>query len=364
VLFTRPSSRSEPFPGEVVAVRYGLRGGGAHGRVLDRTLYYPAFALRLGDAVAARVRSGELHVVHAQGLAALGYARLRRRDASLRAPLVMNPQGMEEHKTSGLKRLALARLRRLSREAARLADRVIATDVASVDEVHRLLGVPPEKIVVLPNGIDAQEIRDTTPREPGRAVRDALPGLENASPLLLSVGRLEAYKGFGDVVDALSRLHASGALPRRWVWAVVGEGPYGRRLRRRAAELGPHVTFVGRTPEPLLHALYERADVFVHAARYEGSSLVTLEAMAHALPVVATRAGGIPDKVSDRREGLLVEPGDVGGLADAIATLAGDAALARACGERARERALSEFAWPALAARTVALYEELLRARR
>ena len=65
----------------------------------------------------------------------------------------------------------------------------------------------------------------------------------------------------------------------------------------------------------VLHALYARADVFVHATRYEGSSLVTLEAMAHGLPVVATRAGGIPDKVVDGETGRLVAPGDVDALA-------------------------------------------------
>jgi glycosyltransferase involved in cell wall biosynthesis len=364
VLFTRPPSQPGRFPCEVVAVRYGALRAGAHGRVLDRSLHYPAFALRLGEAVAARVQSGELDLVHAQGLCALGYARLRRRDASLRAPLVMNPQGMEEHKTTGLKRLALTRLRRLSREAARLADRVIATDTASVDEVRRHLGVPPGKIVVLPNGIDAEEIRAATPADARGVVQRALPGLEAATPLFLSVGRLEAYKGFGDVLDALVSLHLRDALPPAWAWAVVGVGPLERPLRRRAAALGARVRLVGRAPEPLLHALYECADVFVHATRYEGSSLVTLEAMAHALPVVATRAGGIPDKVSDGEQGRLVEPGDVAALAAALAQLAGDPPLRRRLGERARQRALAEFAWPALAPRTVALYEELLGARR
>lgn len=364
VLFTRPPSQPGRFPCEVVAVRYTARSSGAHGRVLDRTLHYPAFALRLGEAVAARVRTGELDLVHAQGLTALGYGRLRRRDSTLRAPLVMNPQGMEEHKTTGLKRLALTRLRRLSREAARLADRVIATDAASVDDVRRHLGVPPERIAVVPNGIDPDEIRAATPADPRSIVRQALPGLEAANPLFLSVGRLEAYKGFGDVLEALTRLHQRDALPSRWAWAVVGEGPFARHLRRRAAALDPHVRLIGRVPEPLLHALYECADVFVHATRYEGSSLVTLEAMAHALPVVATRAGGIPDKVSDGEHGRLVEPGDVDALAAAIALLAGDPELRRGFGERARQRALADFAWPALAARTLALYDELLGTRR
>jgi glycogen(starch) synthase len=364
VLFTRPASESGRFPCEVVEVRYGGLRAGAHGRVLDRSLHYPAFAMRMGEAVAERVRTGELDVVHAQGLSALGYARLRRRDASLRAPLIMNPQGMEEHKTTGLKRLALTRLRRLSREAARLSDRVIATDSASVDEVRRHLGVPPEKIAVLPNGIDPEQARAETPAAARRIVREALPDLESATPLLLSVGRLEAYKGFGDVLEALVRLHERNALPSRWAWVVVGDGPLARSLRRRARPLGAHVHLMGRVPEPLLQALYERADVFVHATRYEGSSLVTLEAMAHSLPVVATRAGGIPDKVSDGEHGRLVEPGDVAALAAAIAQLAGDNGLRRRFGERARQRALAEFAWPTLAARTIALYEELLGERR
>ena len=121
VLFTRPATLPGSFPGEVVVVPYGGPGEG-HGRVLDRTLRYPRFSMRLGEAVAARVRAGAVDVVDAQGLCALGYGRLRRRDPALRAPLVMNPQGMEEHQTRGLKRLALTRVRLLSRQAAALAD--------------------------------------------------------------------------------------------------------------------------------------------------------------------------------------------------------------------------------------------------
>jgi glycosyltransferase involved in cell wall biosynthesis len=121
------------------------------------------------------------------------------------------------------------------------------------------------------------------------------------------------------------------------------------------------VRILGRADETLLHALYERADLFVHATRSEGSSLVTLEAMAHGLPVVATRAGGIPDKVT-HETGRLVEPGDVDGLAAALRELSRDSGLREALGLRGRERALADFSWPALARRTIALYEDLLRA--
>jgi len=374
VLFTRPATREGSFPGEVVTVEYG-RSDAAHGRILDRTLNYPRFSRRLGEAVAERVRTGAVDVVHAQGLTALGYGRARQRDPALRAPLVMNPQGMEEHKASGLKRLALLRLRALSREAARLSDRVIATDEATRGEVPRHLGVDPARVVVLPNGIDPEEMIAATPGEPDRVVREALPSTAGAFPLFLSVGRLEAYKGFDDALLALDRLHRAEELPARWAWVVVGEGRDRDRLTRRvmARELlarsrggrgiASHVHWAGQVGEGLLHALYACADVFLHTTRYEGSSLVTLEAMAHGLPVVATRAGGIPDKVSDGQSGRLVEPGDVEGLARGLAELAQDAALRETMGSCGRRRALEGFGWPALAARTVALYEELLGSR-
>jgi glycosyltransferase involved in cell wall biosynthesis len=362
VLLTRPATcNGGVFPGEVVKVPYPERFGLVHGRVLDRTVNYPTFAERLGEVVAAMVHEGRVDVVDAQGIAGLGYGRRRRRDASLRAPLVVNPQGMEEHKTTGVKRLALARVRALSRAAARLADRVVATDEATRAEVPRYLGVDPARVVVLPNGIDADEIRDLTPPEPGRRVHDAFPALADASPVLLSVGRVEAYKGLADVAAAVSRLARDGALPPRWAWVVVGSGPAaGSLVRGLPGAVATRVHLAGRIPDGLLHALYERADVFVHATRYEGSSLVTLEAMAHGRPVVATAAGGIPDKVVDGVTGRLVPPADIAALAGAIRDVLADPERRRRMGERGRAHVLARFAWPVLVERTIAVYEELL----
>jgi glycosyltransferase involved in cell wall biosynthesis len=375
-LVTRPPTEAGAgvFPARVLCVPYGGVPAGRHGRILDRSVNYPRFANAVGRAVATEVRAGRVDVVDAQGLTALGYLRLRRRDPGLRAPLVMNPQGMEEHRTRGVKRLALSRLRALSREAARLADRVVATDDATRADVPRLLGVDPGRVVVLPNGIDPEELRSLTPADPARVVHEALPDLDDAYPLFLSVGRLEGYKAFGDVLGALRGLARGERLPRRWAWVVVGEGPSVRSLEEQAGvatleaalrlkgERPPrHVVLAGRATDALLHALYERGDIFVHATRGEGSSLVTLEAMAHGLPVVATRAGGIPDKVVEGVTGRLVPPGDVPALAAALAELASDAGRRRAFGEAGRAHALSRFAWPVLIERTIALYQELLR---
>jgi glycosyltransferase involved in cell wall biosynthesis len=144
---------------------------------------------------------------------------------------------------------------------------------------------------------------------------------------------------------------------------VVGDGPGRAELARRTAPpLDGRVFLTGRVDEATLHALYARADVFVHASRFEGSSLVTLEAMAHGLPVLATRAGGIPDKVEDGLTGRLVAPGDVAALAAAIAAVAHDRSRAE-MGRRGRERVLESFAWPAIAERTIALYRDLTEGR-
>jgi len=122
------------------------------------------------------------------------------------------------------------------------------------------------------------------------------------------------------------------------------------------------VILTGRASDRDLHGWYEAASIFVHPTRYEGSSLVTLEAMAHRKPVIATIAGGLRDKVRPGENGWLVEPGDVGALALALEDAASQAAALPALGARSREIVEREFAWPVLADRQITVYEDLLAA--
>ena len=192
-----------------------------------------------------------------------------------------------------------------------------------------------------------------------------MPGAAAARPCSFPSGRLEAYKGFDDVLGALAVLHDRQALPAGWLWVVVGGGGAEKALRRRIPR---HLqdracVWPGASTRGVLHALYARATTFVHATRYEGSSLVTLEAMAHGLPVVATRAGGIPDKVVDGDTGFLVAPGDVTGLARALREVLADPERARRMGARGRAVMEQRFSSAVLVDRTLALYDELLQAR-
>jgi glycosyltransferase involved in cell wall biosynthesis len=143
-----------------------------------------------------------------------------------------------------------------------------------------------------------------------------------------------------------------------WRWFFVGEGSLRRHLQDVAGELGlgEHVVFTGKLDETELHSLYALCNLFAHPTLYEGSSLVTLEAMAHALPVVASAVGGIPDKVVDDDTGFLVQPGDEQALAQKIAWMGTHPHERAEMGRHGARRAAERFSWPVVAAQTEELF--------
>jgi glycosyltransferase involved in cell wall biosynthesis len=334
--------------------------------ILDRSTAYLVFGERAGRFAGALAAAGHVDIVHGFGASVLGYARQRARPA----PLVLNPQGMEEfgatlNSPPMLKRLAYAPLRWAVRRCARAADCVLATDASLEPVVQRHLHLGPGKVATIPNGVDLAVVTSLAGSPEGAIARQRH-GIAADELVLLSVGRLEANKGFGVLASALGRASAArGALSAvPWRWVIVGAGPYRRAIEVQIARagIGAHVMHAGRASDADLHAWYEAATIFVHPTRYEGSSLVTLEAMAHRKPVIATRAGGLPDKVLPGQNGWLVEPGDAGGLAAAIQeAVLGRAKLAE-MGARSRQIVEREFSWTTLVDRQIALYERLLRA--
>lgn len=329
--------------------------------ILGRQINYPLYSLALGRQVAACVRRGRVDLVHAQGLAACGYGLLRRRDPALRAaaPMIMNPHGMEEYKAPSLaKRLAYIPFRAMYSYGARAADRVIATDACTRDEVPRYLGVDEGRVVVLPSAIASAEC--LAPLDPAvqRELQRRL-GLAGAPLVLLSVSRLERNKGFHVLAEALAV--AQGRLPAGWCWVIVGEGKERRALEAQVRRLGiaSQTRFAGRLDDRELHNLYEVVDLLVHPTLYEGSSLVVLEGMLHRRPVLATRAGGIPDKVFDGRNGLLVPPGDVEALQAGLLEMLARRAQWPAMGEEGARIVRERFDWPVVARATVGVYEEM-----
>ena len=147
-----------------------------------------------------------------------------------------------------------------------------------------------------------------------------------------------------------------------WRWVVVGDGPFRSAIEARVAANGieGRTVMAGRLQDAALHAWYEAASIFVHPTLYEGSSIVTLEAMSHRRPVVATTAGGLPDKVRDGVTGWLVPPGDATALERALRTALGSAAKLATMGVAGRALVETEFSWDRSADRMLAVFDELL----
>jgi len=331
--------------------------------VLDRSTAYLLFGYRAGRRAAKLAARGEVDLVYGLGASALGYAMARRALRTRRAPFVFNPQGLEEfgatdssYAGARLKRIAYIPLQRAVLRTARAADRVIATDRALEAVVQRHLRVPAGRIRVVPNAIDLTECDRLAGPAAGARMRAAhdIPAEE---PVLVSVGRLEESKGFQVLVEALASL-----AHLRWRWVLVGRGPFRRRLEHLVEDrqIAPRVLFAGRVDDQALHGWYEAATLFVHPTLYEGSSLVTLEAMAHRRAVVGTRAGGLPDKITPGVTGWLVEPGDPRVLAGALADALRDPARLPDMGAEGRRVVESTFAWPAVTGRLIAVCRELL----
>jgi glycosyltransferase involved in cell wall biosynthesis len=231
------------------------------------------------------------------------------------------------------------------------------------------LDVPRARVSTIPNAIDLERC-DSLAAAAGTIDLRRQYGLAPEAFVLVSAGRVEENKGLHVLAAALSRLGEPGrtagtpGLPD-WRWVIVGDGPYRARFEAAVASAGitARVLLAGRVSDEILHAWYAAADLFVHPTLYEGSSLVTLEAMAHRRPVVAARAGGLPDKVRPGENGWLVAPGDPDALAAAVEDAMADSGRLRSMGVASRRIVERDFAWPAVVDRLLAVYADLLPGR-
>jgi len=196
---------------------------------------------------------------------------------------------------------------------------------------------------VITNGVDLQTY---SPGPADQRIRDRY-GLPPDPPLILSVGRLSPEKRVDLLLDAAARL------TRDAIVAIAGTGPDEARLRARADRLAlaGRVRFLGFVPGPDLPGLYRLADVFVIGSEAELQSLVTMEAMATGLPVVAADACALGELVQHGRNGFLATPGRAGEMAAYLDILLADpgrrAAMAaeslRIISGHERQRTLAEW---------------------
>ncbi|MCW3849347.1 glycosyltransferase family 4 protein [Sphingomonas sp. LB-2] len=290
---------------------------------------------------APHLAAGNFDAVYCQGFN--GWAYLAGKGP--KALTLYNPHGLEMFKTVGLTQtLKSLPMRWAGRKQARLADRTVSLGGGMTQEVRDFLGVPDDKVDVLPNAVDLDYI-DSFPAgtrpEPGPA-------------RFVFVGRLEHNKGVAYLCEAFAGIEGAHL-------TIVGSGPLGDDLKARFA--GPSIEFAGRLDDAELFARYHASDGFIFASLYEGMPTVILEAMACRLPVIATDIGAVTTMVG-KDNGFVVAPGSSEALAQAIrAFLALPTDAREGMGEVSRRRVEARFTWQQVARATLDTIERRLRVR-
>ena len=205
----------------------------------------------------------------------------------------------------------------------------IAADLAEA-------GFPEQKLCRIPWGIDAKQFVPAS--EKAQQARKIQLGFDD-SFVVLFVGRFHRKKGVPVLLEAWKRVEPA----KNIVLVIAGFGEEEPAIRRRISELELEESVCLFGPATDLEGILRAADVFVIPSLSEGLPVVLLEAMAAALPTVATQTGGIPEVITDNVDGLLVPVGDPDELAKALKRLIEDADLRRRLGYHARARIESKF---------------------
>jgi glycosyltransferase involved in cell wall biosynthesis len=232
----------------------------------------------------------------------------------------------------------------------RAVDRVIAISGA-VRSALLTAGVDPARVRVVPSGVDPTHWR--APAADVERVR-AEWHVPRTGTVVLHVGVLEARKGHAVLLDAIERLRGAVAGA---TYVFCGEGSARAALERAVADRGLPVRFAGFRPD--VAACLGAADLVVLPSLQEGLGVAALEAMAAERAVVGSRVGGLAEVIEPERTGLLVPPGDAAALATAVAALVADPARRAAMGRAGAARVAERFSLAAMAAGTLACYEEL-----
>lgn len=225
-----------------------------------------------------------------------------------------------------------------------LVDRTVVGAAENVGTLVSEIGLDERKIDVVHTGIDLSRF---DPDVDSMDVRGSL-GIAAGTRVVGMISRLEEdswRKGADRFVEMAAQLTPAFPDAR---FLVVGDGAARPPLEGQARRLGlgDRIVFAGwRSDVP---QLLKEMDVFVMPSLYEGGPTSVLEAMAMGRPVVATRVGMVPEVIENGETGLIVEPGDVHGMARAVRSLLTDQRLRRDLGAKARQAAASNFGFEAM----------------
>jgi N-acetyl-alpha-D-glucosaminyl L-malate synthase BshA len=224
----------------------------------------------------------------------------------------------------------------------------------SVSAVSEFLRAETERVFEIDRPIEViGNFVDTSVFVPRPDLRAQNPLAGPGVPLLMHASNFRPVKNVNRVVEVFARVRAE----RDCRLAMVGDGPEVQPARRLAEELGvaADVHFLGN--QDSTEELLAMCDVLLLPSETESFGLVALEAMSCAVPVVASRRGGLPEVVRDGETGLLFEPDDVDGMSAAVSGLLANPDRAHAMGETARELAREQFCISCVIGQYIDLYD-------
>ena len=212
------------------------------------------------------------------------------------------------------------------------AARVIVLGTPAAVTVAQVLEVPGERIDIVPNAVPGPE----------HSRQDRIDDNNRTEPKIIFLGQLQRRKGVGDLIDALSQPEVAAL---RWSATFAGGGPDQASYEEQAARLGlkGRIDFPGWLPEAAVRTLLETADILVLPSYAEEMAMSVLEGMAYGLCIVCTPVGALAEVVTDGVSGLVVSPGDIPGLAAALARCINDPQLRRHLGSGARQAYLERY---------------------
>ena len=276
----------------------------------------------------------DAHYLYPDGVSAAMLAR------KFNKPLVLTARGTDVN--------VIARMPgpgRMVMEAIKMADAVITVSSALRDALIGL-GAEASKITVIRNGVDTTLFYETEREETRRKF-----GLTGR--VLASVGNLVSLKGHDLVIRALAGLPDTSLI-------IAGGGKLRADLERLAKEIGvsERVRFLGAVPQSALPKIYSAADALILASSHEGLPNVIMEAIACGTPVIATKVGGIPEVITSREAGILLDERSDKAIAEAVRELWASPP------DRSAARALvQKFQWSETTAAQLKLFREILARR-